>query len=304
MSGGADRIPIDLAAAQAASFRPKKRLGQHLLRDATVVQDMLAALAPSPQHGLLEIGPGLGALTQSLLATGLPVLAIEVDPSACVALQQRFAGQQHFHLLQADVLKVDLAAAVQSAFGSKPFHIAANLPYYITTPVLAQILESGLAFERMACLVQWEVAVRLCASPGGKEYGALTLMAQSRCDVRSLRKVPPGAFTPPPTVDSAILILERLPKPRIQSDLEHFELVVRSAFGKRRKTLRNTLLMSPWLRGTAAQIDQAITQAGLDPGIRAEALYIEAFDHLTQAVESAGIVFQTKGSVSDKAELP
>ncbi len=292
----ANRIPIDLHAARDAGFRPKKRLGQHLLRDASVVTDMLAALKLEPDHALLEIGPGLGALTQSLLATGLPVLAIEVDPSACVALRQRFANAPNFFLVQADVLKVDLAAAALQAFGPKPFHIAANLPYYITTPVLAHILEEQVPFDRMVCLVQWEVGVRLCAPPGGKEYGALTLLARARCDVSTLRKVLPGAFTPPPTVDSAILLLQRLPQPRVTSDLGRFATVVRSAFGKRRKTLRNALLMSSWLASTPAQVDQAIALAGLDPGCRAETLDIDAFDRLAQAVGQAGVRFQAPSS--------
>ena len=265
------RVPIDREAAAAAGFWTKKRLGQHLLRDAQVVADTLAALAVQPDEGILEIGPGLGALTESLLGVGVPLLAVEVDPSACEALKLRFADNPNFHLLQADVLKTDLGEEAARVLG-RPFHLAANLPYYITTPVLAQVLESHLPFRRMVVLTQWEVALRLAAQPDTHDWSALSVLAQYYCKVTVLRKVLRGAFTPVPKVDSGLILFERLSAPSVMPrDEALFFRLVRGGFGKRRKTLRNAILMAGqgW---EAPALDDALALAGVDGKRRAETL--------------------------------
>ncbi|HTA16945.1 MAG TPA: 16S rRNA (adenine(1518)-N(6)/adenine(1519)-N(6))-dimethyltransferase RsmA [bacterium] len=278
------RLPVDRAAAQAAGFWTKKRLGQHLLRDPQVVEETLAALAVKPDEALLEIGPGLGALTVALLSAGVPLLAVEVDPAACRALQFKFAGEGRFHLLEADVLKTDLARETARVLGGRPFHVAANLPYYITTPVLAHLLESRLPFGRMVVLTQWEVAQRLTASPDTKDWSALSALAHYFCRVTLLRKVLRGAFTPVPRVDSGLVLFERLPKPAVavKNEKLYFRLV-RSGFGMRRKTLRKALLMAD-LGLEAPTLEAALLASGVDGQRRGETLSLPEWARLADAL--------------------
>ena len=278
------RIPVDRAAAQAAGFRTKKRLGQHLLRDPEVVVATLAALAVGPGDGLIEIGPGLGALTEPLLATGAPLLAVEVDPSACRALRGKFGHEGRFHLVEADVLKTDISGQAAAALGGRPFHVAANLPYYITTPVLARILESRLPFGRMVVLTQWEVALRLAAAPADKDWSALGALAHYFCRVTLLRKVLAGAFTPVPKVDSGLVLFERLPSPAVavRDEALYFRLV-RAGFGMRRKTLRKALLMGG-LGLEAGSLEGALRAAGVDGQRRGETLALPEWAALADAL--------------------
>lgn len=279
------RLPLDREAAQAAGFWTKKRLGQHLLRDPQVVADTLAALAVGPQEALLEIGPGLGALTGPLLGLGVPLLAVEVDPAACQALRLRFGAESRFHLLQADVLKADLQAEAARTLQGRPFHVAANLPYYITTPVLARVLEGGLAFGRMVALTQWEVACRLAARPGQREWAALSVLAQYHCRVTLLRKVLAGAFTPVPKVDSGLLLFERRAKPAVAvRDEALFFRLARAGFGMRRKTLRKALNMAPGLGFGGRALDAAFAASGVDGQRRGETLTLEEWAALADAL--------------------
>lgn len=278
------RIPVDRAAAQAAGFWTKKRLGQHLLRDPQVVEDSLAALAVGPGEGIVEIGPGLGALSVPLLATGAPLLAVEVDPAACRALRIKFENEPRFHLVEADVLKTDLAGEAARALEGRPFHVAANLPYYITTPVLARLLESRLPFGRMVVLTQWEVALRLAAAPDTGDWSALSALASYFCKVSLLRKVLRGAFTPVPRVDSGLVLFERLATPAVTvRDEKLYFRLVRSGFGMRRKTLRKALLMSdPKL--AAPVLEAAFAAAGVDGQRRGETLSLPEWARLADAL--------------------
>ncbi len=281
------RIAIARDAAARAGFYTKKKLGQHLLRDPSVVQQTVDALAASPQHVLLEIGPGLGALTEGLLKLNLPLLAIELDASACAALHERFGSLEHFHLVQADVLKADIAAELEKVAPGQPLLIAANLPYYITTPILARLLEKGPAFDRLVTLTQWEVALRLAAKPNTKDYAAISVMAQARCKVQVIRRVEPGAFTPPPKVDSGLILFERLPQAAVtESEAPWFSKVTRAAFGKRRKTLRNALRQSG-LGLDDAHIDAGLAEAGIVGERRGETLSVQEFAVLAKALQLA-----------------
>jgi len=278
------RLPFDRAAAEAAGFRTKKRLGQHLLRDPEVVEATLAALAVGPEDGLLEIGPGLGALTVPLLATGAPLLAVEIDPSACRALRFKFDAEPRFHLIEADVLKTDLAGETKRVLGERPFHVAANLPYYITTPVLAALLESRLSFVRMVVLTQWEVALRLAAEPDTEDWSALSALASYFCRVSVLRKVSRDAFTPVPKVDSGLVLFERLPSPAVAvKDEKLYFRLVRSGFGMRRKTLRRALLMAD-IGYEAPVLEAALNAAGVDGQRRGETLSLPEWARLADAL--------------------
>lgn len=281
---GRKRIPIDREAAEKAGFWTKKHLGQHLLRDSTVVELGLQALRAEEAGAILEIGPGLGALTESLLKTGKPVIGVEVDPKACEALRERFSSMPNFELIQADILKLDLVSLMLERKVER-LCIAANLPYYITTPVIAKLLEDELPFERMVALTQWEVAERLCAPPGSKTYAAISVLVQFWCEMKILRKVQPGAFTPPPKVDSGLLLFERRKKPAVDlKDRKLFFKVVRSAFGKRRKTLRNGLKMSGNAFLESADLDAAFAASGIDSQRRPETMSLEEFAKLANAL--------------------
>jgi 16S rRNA (adenine1518-N6/adenine1519-N6)-dimethyltransferase len=278
------RIPIDREAAEKAGFWTKKHLGQHLLRDPTVVELGLKALRPEACGAILEIGPGLGALTDSLVKQGVPVVGVEVDPKACAALRERFHGVGNFELVEADILKLDLGSLLAQRSLTK-VSIAANLPYYITTPVIAKLLEEEVPFERMVALTQWEVAERLCAAEGSKTYAAISVLVQFWCEVKILRRVHPGAFTPPPKVDSGLLLFERHGRPRFEvRDRKLFFRVVRSAFGKRRKTLRNGLKMSgdPFLETT--DLEAAFVRSGIDPSRRPETMSLDEFAKLANSL--------------------
>lgn len=279
------RIPIAVDAAQNAGFWTKKGLGQHLLRDATVVEDALKALRPVEGDCVLEIGPGLGALTESLLKLGLPVIGVEIDPKACAVLKERFGDLQNFHLVQKDILKLDLHALLKERQVER-LQIAANLPYYITTPVIAGLLEQEIPFERMVALTQLEVAQRLVAAPGSKVYAAISVLVQFWCRVKLLRKVLPGAFTPPPKVHSGLLLFERQAQPTVEvNNRELFFKVARSSFGKRRKTLRNGLKMSGDIRLADKDLESAFARAAVDPNRRPETLSLKEFAALTNAIE-------------------
>lgn len=278
------RLPVDRAAAEAAGFWTKKRLGQHLLRDPQVVLDTLAALEVGKDQALVEIGPGLGALTEPLLALGVPLLAVEVDPAACRALKTRFSGEPLFHLVEADVLKTDIAAEAARCLEGRPFHVAANLPYYITTPVLARLLESRLPFGRMVVLTQWEVAQRLAAKPDTEAWSALSALASYFCRVTLLRKVLRGAFTPVPRVDSGLVLFERLETPAVavKDEALYFRLV-RSGFGMRRKTLRKALVLAD-AGLDPKRLEAALAAAGVDGMRRGETLTLPEWARLADAL--------------------
>jgi 16S rRNA (adenine1518-N6/adenine1519-N6)-dimethyltransferase len=278
------RLPIDRAAAEAAGFWTKKRLGQHLLRDPQVVEDTLKALAVGQKEALVEIGPGLGALTASLLGLGVPLLAVEVDPAACRALQTRFGYELRFHLIEADVLKTDIAAEAAKQLEGRPFHVAANLPYYITTPVLAKLLESRLPFGRMVVLTQLEVAQRLAAMPGTKDWSALSALASYYCQVTLLRKVLRGAFTPVPRVDSGLVLFERRPEPAVavKDEALYFRLV-RAGFGMRRKTLRKALVLND-AKLDPLRLEAALKTAVVDGTRRGETLTLPEWARLADAL--------------------
>jgi 16S rRNA (adenine1518-N6/adenine1519-N6)-dimethyltransferase len=210
---------------------------------------------------------------------------VEIDPKACAVLKERFGDLENFHLVQRDILKLDLHALLKERQVQR-LQIAANLPYYITTPVIAGLLEKEIPFERMVALTQLEVAQRLVAKPGGKAYAAISVLAQFWCRVTLLRKVPPGAFTPPPKVHSGLLLFERQASPSVKvGNRELFFKVARSSFGKRRKTLRNGLKMSGDLRLADRDLEAAFKKSGVDPQRRPETLSLGEFAALTDSIE-------------------
>jgi 16S rRNA (adenine1518-N6/adenine1519-N6)-dimethyltransferase len=241
--------------------RPRKRFGQHFLCDTHILKRIVDAIAPKASDTLIEIGPGEGALTLPLLAAAGRLTAIELDRDLIEPLRRRAANAGELSIIQQDVLTVDFADLAQGAM----LRIAGNLPYNISTPILFHCLQYARMIGDMHFMLQKEVVERMAAPPGGKVYGRLSVMLQLRCRVEPLFDVPPGAFRPPPKVDSAVVRLVPLAAREIEHiDFPRVERLVRAAFGQRRKTLANAL------RGL---IDaERLAAAGIDARARAEQL--------------------------------
>ncbi len=251
--------------------RPRKRFGQHFLADPGVVQRIVLAVAPRPGQQLVEIGPGLGALTGGLLAAAGELDVVELDRDLIPKLRARHGEAGTLRIHQADALTFDFAALAREPRGLR---LVGNLPYNISTPLLFHLLAQAGAIRDMHFMLQREVVERLAAAPGGASYGRLSVMVQYRCRVQALFEVGPGAFRPPPRVDSAVVRLVPHEQPPVQvTDEARFEAVVRRAFAQRRKTLANSL------RGMLSA--QTIVAAGVDPGIRPERLDLAAFAALS-----------------------
>jgi 16S rRNA (adenine1518-N6/adenine1519-N6)-dimethyltransferase len=264
-------------AATRVSHRPRKRFGQNFLIDQQVIDRIVATINPRPDEPLVEIGPGQGALTQPLVALGADLHVIEIDRDLAASLPAQIPGLDPSRIHVGDALKVDLPALLSSPPGGRAIRVVGNLPYNISTPLLVHLLNFADSIRDMHFMLQQEVVDRLAASPGGRDYGRLSLMCQYHCTVTPLFTVPPGAFRPVPKVESGFLRLVPHERPPVTiPDYPTFERVVAQAFSQRRKTLRNSL--KPMM--TAEMIESA----GIDPTLRAEALGLEDYAALTRIV--------------------
>ena len=254
----------------------RRALGQHFLRDAGVARAIVDLLAPAAADLVVEIGPGEGALTDHLARRAGRVVALEVDRDLIDRLRRRLAAVE---VVEADARTWDYGALARPADGR--VLIAGNLPYSVGKPILQALVDARTAIDGMALMLQLEVAERVAAAPGSKTYGSLSILTQVYCDVRIAFRVPPGAFRPPPKVESAVLHLRPLAVPRVEAvDLRRFHTVVRAAFAQRRKTLANALAAGLALPVEAAR--QAAGAAGVDPARRAETLDIKEFAALAR----------------------
>jgi 16S rRNA (adenine1518-N6/adenine1519-N6)-dimethyltransferase len=253
--------------------KARKRFGQNFLHDAGVIHRILRAINGREGERLLEIGPGQGALTEGLLSSGAKLDVIELDQDLIPLLKLKFGLNPQFTLHQGDALKFDFAKLVT---GEK-LRVVGNLPYNISTPLIFHLLDHADIISDMHFMLQKEVVERLAAEPGGGDWGRLSIMVQYHCRVEHLFNVGPGAFNPPPKVDSAIVrLVPHTERPHTAQNPKLLERVVREAFNQRRKTLRNTLknLMS----------SDAIEAAGVEPGLRPEQLDLAAFVRLANAL--------------------
>ena len=251
----------------------KKALGQHFLHERGVIDKMLLGIDPRPGDVFVEIGPGQGALTFPLLARHGALTAIEFDRDLLVPLTAQARAHGELRLVHADVMDVDFTALAREVAGDARIRLVGNLPYNLSSPILFHALDHAAAIRDMHFMLQKEVVDRMAAAPGSKVYGRLSVMLQAYCTVTALFKVPPGAFRPPPKVDSAVVRLVPKPADRIGiDDPKRFAEVVRAAFGQRRKTLRNAL------GGVCSTED--IEAAGIDPQARAERLEVADFVRL------------------------
>ncbi len=258
--------------------RPRKRFGQNFLRDQHVLDRIVNAAELQEGDRILEIGPGAGALTNRLLETGLPVLAVEIDRDLAATLQER--TNHNLDIVIGDVLRLDWADLLRTP----PYKLIANLPYNISSQILFRVLEHRQAFQRLVLMFQKEVGERLLAEQNSREYGILSVLMQTWFQIDRVVKVPPKAFFPPPKVDSVVLCLTPLAEPRVElRDEERFRRLVRGAFAQRRKTLRNSLLGSGW---QPEQVDRAFAETDIDPRRRGETLALEEFGRLANALEA------------------
>ena len=262
---------------KAFGLRMSKKLGQNFLIDAGIVQGIVDAAQIAPGDRVLEIGPGIGTLTQGLAEAGAEVTAVELDKKLPAVLTETLKGYDNVRIVPGDILKVN----IPEIMGDAPFKVAANLPYYITTPILMALLERHLPITRMVTMVQKEVALRMVAKPGGKDYGALSVAVQYYTEPEIVLDVPPRSFIPAPEVDSVVIACHVRETPAVQvRDEKMFFRVVKAAFGQRRKTLANALKGGGLPK---EQIRDAMESAGIDPTRRGETLTLAEFGKLADA---------------------
>ena len=271
-----------MADARPGRFPPTlKRLGQHFLADRRILERIVTALQLTGAETVVEIGPGRGSLTDLLAPRAGRLVAVEVDRALAEILRQRYAGNAKVTIVERDVLAVPLAELA----GTDDFVLVGNVPYYITTPIVFHALERPRP-TRAVYLVQKEVAERAAAAPGGKEYGALSVNVQAVARVEVLFRVPPGAFRPPPKVDSAVIRVTPRDDPAVTPDEEdRFRTFVQDAFALRRKQLRRVVRTIAAL--DAERAEAALAMADVDPDARSETLSPESFARLFRAVRGA-----------------
>ena len=264
-------------------FNFSKTLGQNFLIDNNVLDKIVSASELNENSCVLEIGPGAGTLTRRLAETGARCTAVEIDKALLPILGETLAGFDNFNLINSDILKVDLKRLINDEFDNKPFHVIANLPYYITTPIIMQILESRLPVVSMTLMVQKEVADRMCATCGSKEYGALSVAVQYYTIPTVICRAEPHCFIPQPKVASSVVHLKVSATPTVTvSDEKKFFAIVKSSFGQRRKTLLNALSKSPYFSANKDSVRSALVQMGVDENIRGEKLSISQFAKLSE----------------------
>lgn len=266
----------------------QKKFGQNFLIDGHVLDKIIAGAGVTKDDMVLEIGPGIGTMTQYLAEAAGKVVAVEIDRNLLPILQETLADYDNVKVIHADVLSLDLEKLVQEENGGRPIKVVANLPYYITTPIIMALFEQHVPLANVTVMVQKEVAARMKSGPGSKDYGALSLAVQYYAEPYIVANVPCNCFMPRPNVDSAVIRLTRYEEPPIQvKDEKMLFKIIRASFNQRRKTLQNGLNNSSELNFTKDQIAAAIAEAGFSPSVRGEALTLEQFAKLTDILLKA-----------------
>ncbi len=268
---------VTLHILRAFGLHASKRLGQNFLVDEAVVDGIVAAADVKPGDTVLEIGPGIGTLTQGLLEAGARVVAVELDQRLVKVLAETLAGYENIRIVHGDILKIDIPREMATA----TFKIVANLPYYITTPILMLLLERRVPATLLVAMVQKEVAARMAAAPGGKDYGALSVAVQYYTSPAIAFTVPPQSFMPAPAVESAVIRCVIRDRPPVAlTDEAAFFRVVKAAFAQRRKTLANALKAAGLSPADTASL---LATAGIDDGRRGETLSLQEFAAVANA---------------------
>ncbi len=259
-------------------FDFQKKFGQNFLIDEHVLDKIIAAAEITKEDFVLEIGPGIGTMTQRLAEAAREVAAVEIDRNLIPILQETLAEHDNVTIINKDVLKLDIAELAREKNDGRPIKVVANLPYYITTPIIMSLFESGVPLSSITVMVQKEVALRMQAQPGTKDYGALSLAVQYYAEPYLAANVPQNCFIPRPNVGSAVIRLARYAKPpvRVKNEKLMFRLI-RASFNQRRKTLLNGLKNSPELSFSREEILEALARAALPENVRGETLTLEQF---------------------------
>ena len=274
MSKTKDRI-------RESNLRYKQSLGQNFIYDDALLSELTEAAGVTGEEDVLEIGPGCGSLTKHLCGAAHRVISVELDERLIPLLEAFLCGEKNWNVVQGDIMELNLAKVTEEL--RKPFAVVANIPYYITTPLIQRLLTSGLPISRMALMVQKEVADKILSSPGGEGWGPLAVRCQYMCEPRRALEVPAACFTPPPKVDSTFVVLPMRKEPAVQvKDENMFFRTVNAAFALRRKTLLNGLCAAfRTERETAAGW---LEKAGIGPMIRGEKLTMEEMGRLSDAI--------------------
>ena len=260
----------------------QKKYGQNFLIDAHVLDKIIAAADVGPEDFVLEIGPGIGTMTQYLAEHAREVAAVEIDTHLIPILEDTLQAYDNVTIINEDILKLDMNALAQEKNQGRPIKVVANLPYYITTPIIMGLFESGVPVENITVMIQKEVADRMQVGPGTKDYGALSLAVQYYAEPYLVANVPPNCFMPRPKVGSAVIRLTRHKEKPVQVKDENFMFrLIRASFNQRRKTLQNGLNNCAELAVTKAQVVEALEKMGLPATVRGEKLTLEQFAQLS-----------------------
>ena len=271
-----------IAVLQRYGFNFQKKYGQNFLIDTHVLDKIIGAAQIGPDDFVLEIGPGIGTMTQYLAEAAREVVAVEIDTKLIPILQDTLKEYDNVTVLNEDILKVDIRKIAEEKNGGKPIKVVANLPYYITTPIIMGLFESEVPLDSITVMVQKEVADRMQVGPGTKDYGALSLAVQYYAEPYIAANVPPNCFIPRPAVGSAVIRLTRYQeKPVKVNDASFMFKIIRASFNQRRKTLQNGLYNSSELRIPKEKTVAALEEMGLTPTIRGEKLSLEEFAQLS-----------------------
>jgi 16S rRNA (adenine1518-N6/adenine1519-N6)-dimethyltransferase len=264
----------------------KKKFGQNFLIDNGTLEGIVEAAGVTDSDCVLEIGPGIGTLTQYLADSAKKVVAVEIDKTLMPVLADTLSEYDNVTVINEDVLKVDIEEIVNTYNEGRPIKVVANLPYYITTPIIMKLFESGAPIESVTVMVQKEVADRMSMGPGSKDYGALSLAVGFYAEASEVMDVPPSSFIPQPGVGSAVVHLRRYQEPKVSVKDEKFLFdIIRTAFNQRRKTLSNSLSGNPQLGVSRQQVQDALTEMGIDERARGEVLTLEQFAMLSDILQ-------------------
>ncbi len=277
---------VTIETIQKYGFDFQKKYGQNFLIDARVLDKIIAAAEIGPEDCVLEIGPGIGTMTQYLAEQAGKVIAVEIDDKLIPILQETLKDYDNVRIIHQDVMKLDLNELAATENHGKPMKVVANLPYYITTPIIMGLFEQNVPLQNITVMVQKEVADRMQVGPGTKEYGALSLAVQYYAKPYIVANVPPNCFIPRPNVASAVIRLTRYTEPpvAVKNEKLMFQLI-RASFNQRRKTLVNGIGNAAQLNYTKEQVQQALERMGASPTVRGETFTLEDFARLSDTLE-------------------
>lgn len=264
-------------------FKFTKSLGQNFLIDDNIVDKIVAGAGIGPEDKIIEVGPGIGTLTREMASRAQNLMAVEIDKNLIPILEDTLGDYDNVKIVNEDIIKADIRGLIDENLGGGPVKLVANLPYYITTPIIMRFLEENINVTDIVVMVQKEVAERMNAQPGGKDFGALSVAVQYYCDTEIVAKVPRHLFVPQPNVDSIVIALRVRPERKYKVDDEDLYFkVVKAAFGQRRKTLLNSISSMGNL--AKDQVKEALEEAGIDPKRRGETLSLDEFAILSNVI--------------------